>query len=164
LSAGKERVRLRSTAAILVCLHATVAHAACDPSSRDSRYDIKGDTVLDEVSHLLWQRCSVGQQWKDGSGCTGAVKPLTWVDAKQEQSGGWRLPTRDELVSLVSKACAKPTIDSAAFPGMEADSLNYWTATAVSDSSVYYVNFANGVASADAIDEPYAVRLVRSGK
>jgi len=94
----------------------------------------------------------------------GAVRPLTWGEATQAQSGGWRLPTRDELASLVSTACQGPAIDSAAFPGTEADTLNYWSSTEVSDSSAYYVNFANGVASVDALDEPYAVRLVRGGK
>jgi hypothetical protein len=151
-------MKLRTGLGLAIALHAASAQAACDTA-----YALNGDTVFDKRSGLTWQRCSVGQRWQEGAGCTGAPKFFTWFDAAEQPVEGWRLPSADELASLIHPGC-QPVIDGRAFPGIDPDYPNYWTATTAGDSAAYYVNFATGIATVDARDEPYAVRLVRGGK
>ncbi len=68
----------------------------------------------DKKTHLVWQRCNVGEQW-DGRQCQGKAARLTWdtvatyVKQVNEKTGGgrgrWRLPTIDELATL--RRCSK---------------------------------------------------------
>src|SRR3954464_5388351 len=82
-----------------------------------SRYVLNGDEAQDKQTGLTWQRCSVGQTFKDGA-CTGEIKTFPWDKAAKEARGGWRLPTRDELETLVTKSCLAPALNSEVFPGM----------------------------------------------
>jgi hypothetical protein len=73
------------------------------------RYQISDDekTVLDSVTQLNWQRCSVGQIW-DGKTCTGKPKEFNWEQAKSLEKDGWRLPTIEEQSSLRYCSSGKP--------------------------------------------------------
>ena len=71
----------------------------------------KEHLVLDLKYDIFWLRCSVGQVWQDNS-CTGKAIKLTMEQVSQaiekanEQLGGsWRLPTREELESIVWFEC-----------------------------------------------------------
>jgi hypothetical protein len=155
------------TAAVFFSLPATLASAACDPGEPTkkptSQYVIQGATVYDKASNLTWQRCSVGQTWKDGAGCIGDVKVFPWAQTKALEHDGWRLPTEAEIETLVSPTCSKPAINEEVFPNMHLGELHYWSGTG-EGAYASYANFSNGLVSTDAADEPYAVRLVRSGK
>jgi hypothetical protein len=50
------------------------------PSS-GNRFEGRGAVVYDRKTSLLWQRCSVGQQWNNGS-CDGQAQTLTWFAAR----------------------------------------------------------------------------------
>ena len=86
---------------LLTCLMSAMASAACDPrrsnSTPTSRYAIKGGEVLDQLTHLTWQRCSVGQHWRQELGCVGVIRQMAWTEAMTQAVAGWRLPTLDEL-------------------------------------------------------------------
>lgn len=60
-------------------------------SAPDARYQLvagsQGAQVRDLYTQLIWQRCSVGQQW-NGSTCTGQVQTLSWVDALKLSAKG----------------------------------------------------------------------------
>jgi Protein of unknown function (DUF1566) len=154
-------------AVALLCLLPALTHAACDPGKPDSRptsqYVLKGGTAFDKRTHLTWQRCSAGQSWQDGKGCVGAVQGLTRLQAELLEKDGWRLPTIEELETLVSPSCTHPAINEVVFPGMDLQSLYYWSKTSPRPASLDYLNFETGTVSADGDDEPYSVRLVRSG-
>jgi hypothetical protein len=85
-----------------------------------SDYTIGTDTVLDNVTGLLWQRT--------------VVKSLAWENAKTYcrtlnlggHSSGWRLPTLIELESIVDYGTSSPAIDATAFPGTASD--YFWSA------------------------------------
>jgi len=160
-------MKLAVTAAVLFSLPATLAYAACDPAEPakkpNSQYVIQGATVYDKASNLTWQRCSVGQTWKDGAGCTGEVKVFPWAKTKELERDGWRLPTEAEIETLLSPTCSNPSINEEVFPNMNMKDLYYWSGTG-SGAYASYANFVKGFVSTDAADEPYAVRLVRSGK
>ena len=105
----------------------------------------------------------------NGGRCSGGVNCDTssYVRALNEQKlcgySDWRLPTREELETLVeyNKAQNGVTIDSRFFP--EAVPSWYWTASENPHSTGYawYVLFQNGVALNDLKERPKHIRLVR---
>lgn len=126
---------------------------------------IQGDTVYDKKSHLTWAHCSVGQHWKDGVGCEGTAKTFTFDDAQKLRSGGWRLPTGDELATLFDHARAeskqKRMMDEEEFPDMSLAKLAYWTRTPSSVGPDWGVEFSGGHVSQSKRIIAHPVRLVR---
>jgi len=142
------------------------AGAACDPdrnSIPSSRYEMNGGEVLDKETGLTWRRCSVGQSWKDGEGCVGQVRAMSWAEARKEARQGWRLPTRDELSGLISMACS-PSINPDAFPHLDPLHLWYWSATQTDRDLAWLVQFGGGAVFNGYQTSANAVRLVRDGK
>lgn len=69
------------------------------------RYLVKGGLVKDIKTGLMWMRCSLGQEW-NGSTCQGEATEYTWIKVANrmfDYAGykEWRLPTREELKTLV---------------------------------------------------------------
>ncbi|WP_051144987.1 DUF1566 domain-containing protein [Thiomicrorhabdus sp. Kp2] len=63
--------------------------------------------VTDAKTGLMWMACSIGQEWANGS-CVGSAEEYLWTEAADlaKDSGyagynDWRLPTREELNSIV---------------------------------------------------------------
>lgn len=149
------------------------------------RYLVKGGLVKDPTTGLTWMRCSFGQSW-NGSTCQGRAAQLTWDQAESipkhfDYSGysDWRLPTLEELKSLVycssgqteqlengTSGCAgdyeHPTILDAAFP--ETPSGGFWSSTPSTyiDGYVWLVYFYYGYSGHDSKDSSYLLRLMRS--
>ena len=72
----------------------------------DNRFMLKEHIVVDLERQIDWLRCSVGQRW-DGVKCSGNIVNLSLdivpqaINIANKQLGGqWRLPTKDELVSI----------------------------------------------------------------
>jgi hypothetical protein len=127
------------------------------------RIKVKGGLVKDTVTSLIWMRCSLGQTW-DGRTCSGTAKEYTWQEAMNaakhfEYAGysDWRLPTIDELKSLVycshgydmascSDNSKSPTIRDE-FPNTSVDW--FWSSSHHPDggSGDAVVNFTNGFSS-----------------
>jgi hypothetical protein len=159
-------------AALSASLVATIsiARAECDPSRPSelfaSRFEVHGDTVYDKSTDLTWIRCSYGQQWIEGGGCSGSVKLLDWESAMGlhlQEDGDWRLPQRDELQSIVAPNCKKPAINEKVFP--ETPSIQYWTSTASGPSYAWVVFFRTGMPTWNFLKTtPFAVRMVRTGR
>lgn len=158
---------MKKTAALLILalgLGATgsvMAQATC--TKQKERYVVQGDTVYDKKTDLTWQRCSIGQRWKEGIGCVGVIKELKFNDAKLNASGSWRLPTLEELQTLVMRDCPEGArINTEVFPDMDTrDHCCYW---AESSSRVWYVDFNSGNSNGNPRDDGNAVRLVRGGQ
>lgn len=157
----------------------------------EERYRVigAGEVIEDKVTGLHWQRCSVGQEW-DGTTCTGSFVDLSWWDALEQEVDGWRLPTAEELNSIVfcsntgifgpdnMSTCSfgdiVPTLHPDAFPTNGEHPVrhfNFWTSTSEGYSATRQrrISFISGsLGIADHIDPQVGVpvtnfvRLVRS--
>lgn len=106
----------------------------------------------------------------DGGRCDGDVECDThaFIQAINEENycgySNWRLPTREEMLSIVriGGAGTAATIDSDYFP--QALPSWYWTATSNENYPDYawYLLFRNGIALSDVKVRPKHLRLVRS--
>lgn len=163
--------------AFLVLLGPVAGNAltqSCDQhrdSARDSsRFDINDNgTVTDIESGLTWQRCMLGQVWKNGD-CSGDARRLTWSEANAlVQSGAgtpkdnstWRIPKLNEIAGIVDIRCRAPRIDLRIFPGTAAQP--FWTANnppGVEDQA-YTLSFGAAGVSSTLKSEKHYVRLVR---
>jgi len=113
--------------------------------------------VSDKVTHLEWQRFTEDKSyaWSDALYyCKGLM-----VDGL----GGWRLPSRIELISLVDFTIATPAIDAQTFAGTPPDS--FWSATpfvgAKSAAWGVHFGFHDGLVFTDDVSQQHRVRCVR---
>jgi hypothetical protein len=113
-------------------------------------------TVTDLQTGLMWQQDDAG--------------PMTWeaglVYCENLVLAGhadWRLPNRNELLSIVDFEACGPAIDHAAFPSAGPDI--YWTSTTAPDltTSAYIVAFTGGIIVKMPKGGNYYVRAVRGG-
>jgi hypothetical protein len=105
-------------------------------------------TVTDKQTQLMWKQCMEGQR---GARCLGQAAVLPWdralqtaYTASQVNFAGhsdWRLPTVEELLSLVDKQCREPAINLRFFPATPASSL--WSGNQ-SDPNAWSVDFSAG--------------------
>ena len=146
---------------------AATARAACDANQATrtptSRYTIKDGTAYDRKTELTWQLCSLGQRWEQGTGCVGVIRQVTWQDAMSAGTDGWRVPSRDELATLISPTCKNPAINEEVFPDMDLSKLWYWTSTRSGEYLAWLGNFADGNFTNYDRTDVGAVRLVRGG-
>lgn len=83
--------------------------------------------------------------------------------------GGWRVPTIEELYSIVEQKCSSPAINLEVFPsvkGLGEGAAPYWSTTKVKEipSLIYYIDFLSGEADGHTKEFAMAARLVRGGK
>ena len=142
---------------------------SCSCQAASPAFYPKNHLVIDLSKNIEWVRCSVGQQW-NGETCDGEAMLMDHQVINQailianEQLGpSWRLPTLDELYSLVCKKCDKgKKFDPIIFPNT--DPRAYWTGekNSLSKGSYWTVNFFTGHKFGRFYPEQeMAVRLVR---
>ncbi len=134
----------------------------------DSRFVTKEHIVVDLERQIEWLRCSVGQRW-NGSECSGNIVnlsldmvPKALEIAAEQLGGGWRLPSKAELKSIVCKECPSPKINKEIFPNT--DNAPYWTGDQSIFNRKFYVsvNFHTGFSfNRFSPIKELAVRLVR---
>ncbi len=136
-------------------------------NNNDLRFTDFGDgTVEDRVTGLMWKKCPEG--YSDFA-CTLGV-PLSFSSVNQVVTTAagypdWRIPPRNELASLVNRACTDQAIVTAVFPGNGL--LNFVTATLYADlpmTHVWGVNFNDGSIGPNALPGSFHLRLVRAGQ
>ncbi len=125
-------------------------------------------TVTHTPTSLVWQRCAVGQTWT-GSTCSGTASTFTGDAAKVLTSTfagqtDWRVPTEEELLSLVDYSRYSPAINPTLFPNTSAS--YFWSASAdaYSFSYAWSVRFDDGSAWNSDKSHAYQVRFVRAGQ
>jgi len=124
----------------------------------DERYVLFGDDfyVRDRVTGLEWTRCAAGQVWaaKEQT-CKEAPKKQvkSWFNydaalsqAKQRYDNGqqWRVPTINELMTIIEHRCEQPAINEKIFPNTA--NRRFWTSSTMIDNDHYAwtVDFSDG--------------------
>ena len=146
-----------------------------DKSSRLTWEVKKNDSgIRDKDYSYSWLRVINGENKgvRNGGRCKGGIKcdTYSYVRAMNEQKlcgySDWRLPTREEMETLVdyNNTVKEATIDKTYFP--EAVPSWYWTATENphSENFAWYVLFLNGIALNDLKERPKHIRLVRGNQ
>ena len=94
--------------------------------------DDKG-LARDPTTDTIWYRCPGGKHFSNYI-CKGDGLHLNWSDATSyavefsRKSGTvWRLPTNDEMKSIMEPSCIAPAINQNVFPSPEI--ANYWTSS-----------------------------------
>ncbi|BCE02690.1 DUF1566 domain-containing protein [Marinicellulosiphila megalodicopiae] len=128
--------------------------------------DLENGVAVDKKTGLMWQVCTLGQTFQDGT-CIDSAITFNWLTAfefaNQNQLAGfenWRLPNIKELTSIQKLSCVNPAVENSVFIGIE--SSYYWTATPSNISGrIWAINFADGLSFADDKTTEYYVLLVR---
>jgi patatin-like phospholipase/acyl hydrolase len=108
--------------------------------------------IKDIRNQVIWIRCSAGQVWDiESQSCSGEVVRLSQTEiptaieqANQQLGGSWRLPTLDELESLVCDQCIPAKIENKYFANIAREA--YWTSTpnSLNKKMFWTVNFQTG--------------------
>ncbi len=128
-----------------------------------SYVDYGNGTVKDKFTRLIWQTCSYGQSYP---GCSPA-SPVgrTWQQALNECNSlglagrSWRLPNKNELLSLTNYGKTGVVFDSSFFPN---SSNVYWSSTtnASANGNAFIVNSNTGITNMYSKAGAYSTRCV----
>lgn len=128
-----------------ISLQASHTSAICaDKSFIPFFYD--GDYALDINTGFSWKICSYGQSVNGQHECVGEAQKLSYQEAQEiarHTQGEWRLPTKQEISTLIDKSCGTPTIDTSVFSNTQANW--YWVDDNRLDSESAYFSFETGV-------------------
>jgi hypothetical protein len=106
-------------------------------AATSNRYEVSSSgTVYDTKTKLTWQR-------NVPPGSYTQPNAVSYCQRLTLAAGGWRLPTKDELVSIVDTTY-QPTIDPKAFPDTPGDWFWSSSAYAGSSGSAWFVDFGFG--------------------
>lgn len=132
-------------------------------------YKDNGDgTVSDIRTNLMWMRCSLGQQWT-GSTCINEAEeynhPNSVYTRKYPTSNhagytDWRLPSLDELKSIIQASCQAPAVNRDVFPATPLGS--YYSSEYGSCQFMPILDMTTGRAGTLYCKMPAYFRLVRS--
>jgi hypothetical protein len=134
----------------------TVRHARCVRGAALTGASLSAGvtqgTVADATSGLTWQATAIAGTYTQGN--------AQGVCAAAYPAGTWRLPTPNELLSIVDFTRSVPAIDTALFSGVGSD--EFWTSTpdVTNPGGTWTVNMYWGVGSRRTNTEQYKVLCV----
>ena len=137
---------------LLWCALPIPGHTACTLG----HYQNTAKGVKDLSTGHLWAKCLSGQK---GASCKGEAQTLTHMQAETllHLTPGWRLPSHDELLTLVQNDCAAGHINSVYFPN--SGTVAAWTDSAATGVGSYWtVDFNTGF---DDIADRTSAKVVR---
>jgi len=142
---------------------------AISPSTPSADFiDNKDGTVTHKRTGLAWQRCAVGRTWT-GSTCSGTADTYSYNQAIALTSSfaghsDWRVPTANELASIVKYDAYAPAINTTMFPNTPSFNAAFWSSSpcVVYGNEAWYGNFSDGYVYSDLRNDNLPVRLVRA--
>lgn len=118
----------------------------CDATATCPRFIVLSNwgnaAVLDRETGLVWEQSpsSVTLNWQ--------IAQLVCNNLNKGNRKGWRLPTVQELASLIDPTQANPALPSG-HPFTNVQSFPYWSATTfdIDTTDAFFVTFLNGLGS-----------------
>ncbi|OQX13951.1 MAG: hypothetical protein BWK73_10765 [Thiothrix lacustris] len=159
------------SALLFSCATSVMATQDCQsniPASTPAqRFNDQGNgTLIDTYTGLMWKKCLEGQ---NGERCVGQALRMEWDSAANLAQlvgsdnfagyNGWRLPTLDELNSIVELRCVEPSANLEVFPQMPAVGL--WSINQA-DPRAWSMDFDKGRAYENFKGAGKYIRLVRN--
>ncbi|QUS58800.1 DUF1566 domain-containing protein [Pseudovibrio brasiliensis] len=150
----------------------TLAEVDCSnkPHIRD-RFSVSGPFVKQLDQPLEWKRCAEGARWDSKKRrCYGEPLLISQDQAVlrfEENKNGWRLPTIQELFSLLYSTCANKKELRTLFPDLRLpifrESAHFWSTTQDEDLTrmYYYLDFHSYALDFHSQGYSLAVRAVR---
>ena len=156
-----------------------------DCNNTDARFsDMADSTVADANTGLMWKQCPEGLSDASGAGVRNCgigaalsfndvptvLSRLAVINSPSSPEGlgysDWRIPAKNELASLVNRACASPAIAASVFPATGTFSYVSATYDANNSNQFWYAEFGDGTVAVTPINSPGGIRLrlVRSGQ
>ncbi len=137
------------------------------PTTPTVRFSSHGNgTVTDQKTGLMWKQCLEGQM---GSNCLGSPAVVSWDMAATiaRQAAGarfagytdWRLPSVEELQSIVERQCQEPAINLSIF--LHSPARSVWSASEASYNA-WSLDFGRGLPFTSLKAGGKYVRLVRN--
>jgi len=134
----------------------------CDSTASCPRFQLVLDdaAVLDKETGLVWEKSPYinANVWLGAMG---------WCQSRSVGNRkGWRLPTVEELSSLVDPTATTPPFLPSGNPFLGVQSLRYWSATTLifDTTYAYIVNFGNGLSGGILKDNSNYMWCVRGGQ
>ena len=160
-----------SIVVLLASVNAARAQQRCDSERPETtpvqrlNVDMVQGRVFDTKTGLTWNICP--EQFKYSNGhCGGNIGngEFTWDQAAKQFSNlpdGWRLPSIQELQSIVEKRCSDPSINGHVFPDTPA--VWFWSSSAFAGDAdyAYAVYFGRGLVGTELKINTFYIRLVR---
>lgn len=134
-------------------------------SAPPGRYTVNAGTVVDNVLNLTWQRAVGGSFSSQGA----ALTYCSGLSLGGVAAGGWRLPRKLELESIVDFSRKFPAIDPVVFPNTPTDPQGsatsagyFWTASSYIPNTTYWwiVDFSLGGSGSGGGASPFFARCV----
>ena len=126
------------------------------PAQPPSNYTSGSGAVTDNVTGLVWQQpaASLTYTWP------AAITYCQGLSLGGVSAGGWRLPTRIELLSIVDSTKSNPAINQAFFPNTSANL--FWSSSpyVYSAGLAWVVNFYDGSSYYTDTSNSHSVRCV----
>jgi hypothetical protein len=150
-----ERTRVRHAWWWIVCLGWLAVTSRSVAEAPPSRYDEStAGTIYDTRTRLTWQRDVDVHTFS-------FADAANYCAALELAGGGWNVPTRAELLTIIDPTEVSPAIDARAFP--QTPGTWFWTSTVYIDltASGWAVSFEDGTTDYFGTKRGYRVRCVR---
>jgi alpha-tubulin suppressor-like RCC1 family protein/fibronectin type 3 domain-containing protein len=133
--------------------------------------DNNDGTVTHTKTGLMWKRCAEGQVWS-GATCAGYTSfydkdTAVALSSSSADHSDWRIPTVNELLTIVEYQAAFPAVNSEIFPN--SSSSYFWSRSnsASNSSEAWIVDLRHGDSHDSGLNnltKNFGVRLVRNGQ
>ncbi len=164
---------LATPAALAFDRHCQGGTGEDEPTTPDTDFELPRDgTVIHDSTNLQWAQCALGQRWSRDF-CTGQATSMSWDEANMavdelNQNGDlagytdWRLPSREELETIVELCREAPAINENIFPNTPW--AGFWSSSLDTEEEdhAWFVGFYYGLAFEYSRESSYRVRPVRS--
>jgi hypothetical protein len=128
----------------------------------DERFRIEGGTVLDRMTGLRWERTPTFEASKPTEEASSFARAASYCSSLViNGNASFRVPSVNELQTLVNETNPELAIDSELFPGVIGE--GYWSTSLLAGDpeSAWFVNFSDGFSGTAVLTTPRYVRCVR---